>query len=101
VIDVWSVVRNGLWVVGLSVLLAAWSWARYAAQKAGVKTRDKLAEPWYALALDFGLSLFLAGMAATEERWWARLMWIAIGVTVIIHGVLSFRQTQLREPHDG
>ena len=91
-IDVWGVVRNGLWVIGLSVLLASWSWARYAAIQARGKTRDKLDEARYAVALDVGLLLFVAGMAATEGRWWARIMWATLGVVVIIHAVLSLRK---------
>jgi hypothetical protein len=92
VIDVWGVVSNGLWVMGLSVLLAAWSWARYAAYQAGVKTRDKLNEPRFAVAVDLGLLLFVGGMAATEHRWWARLLWIVLGIVVIAHSVLSLRR---------
>ncbi len=70
--EVWLVVKNGLWILGLSILLAVWSYARYTAYEARVKTRDKLNEPKYALAVDLGLLLFVAGMAATETRWWAR-----------------------------
>ncbi len=94
VIDVWDVVRNGLWILGLSVLLATWSWARYAAYQAHVRTRHKLNELKYALALDAGLLLFVGGMAATEGRWWARLLWIALGVVVIVHAVASVQQSK-------
>ena len=90
-IDVWDVVRNSLWILGLSVLLATWSWARYAAYQERMKTRDKLGELKYVLALDAGLLLFVAGMAATEGRWWARILWIALGIVVIVHAVANAR----------
>ena len=99
-IDVWGVVRNGLWVIGLSVLLAVWSWARYAASQAGVKTKVKLDEPRFAVALDGGLVLFVAGMAATEERWWARLIWIVMGIVVFIHAVQTLRRDQASAAQD-
>ncbi len=38
-IDVWGVMSNSLWVIGLAVLLAIWSWARYAAHEANVSAR--------------------------------------------------------------
>lgn len=93
-IDVWQVIFNALWIVGLSVLLATWSYARYAAYEAGVKTRQKFAELPYALALNAGLFLFIAGMAATESRWWARVLWILLGIGMIVDSVLRVRQAR-------
>ena len=92
--EVWLVVKNGLWILGLSILLATWSYARYAAHEARMKTRDKLNEPKYALVIDVGLVLFVAGMAATEARWWARILWILLGVSVIVQRVLRIRERQ-------
>lgn len=85
---VWDVVRNGLWILGLAVLLATWSWVRYAAYKDRVNAKEKLNELTYALILDLGLVLFIAGMAATEDRGWARLLWLALGIVVIVHAAL-------------
>lgn len=86
-IDVWGVIFNALWILGLAVLLAVWSYASYEARRIRRKTRTVLEGLGYALALDAGLLLFLAGMAATEDRWWARVLWIVIGAGVIAEGV--------------
>jgi hypothetical protein len=91
-IDVWQVASNALWVLGLSVLLATWSFARYEAHMAGVKTREKFAELGYALVLNAGLLLFIAGMAATERRWWARGLWVLLGIGIVVDSVLRVRQ---------
>ena len=100
--EVWLVVKNGLWILGLSILLAAWSYARYTAYEAHVKTRDKLNEPNYALVVDVGLLLFVSGMAATETRWWARILWILLGIGIIVQRVLRIKglQTATDEPDD-
>jgi len=90
--EVWLVVKNGLWILGLSILLATWSYARYTAYEARMKTRDKLNEPKYALVTDLGLLLFVSGMAATESRWWARILWILLGVSIVVHRVLTIRE---------
>ena len=92
--EVLLVVKNGLWILGLSILLATWSYARYTAYEARIKTRDKLNEPKYALVTDIGLLLFVAGMAATETRWWARILWILLGVSIVVHRVLRIRELQ-------
>jgi len=86
-IDVWGVFSNFLWILGLAVLLAVWSYASYAAGRSKQKVRQKLNELGYALALDAGMVLFLAGMTMTEDRGWARGLWIVIGVGVIAEGV--------------
>lgn len=100
-IDVWQVIFNALWILGLALLLATWSYARYAAYEAGVKTRVKFAELRYALALNVGLLLFIAGMAATENRWWARGLWIVLGIGMIVDSALRIRQARTPAPDPG
>lgn len=90
-IDVWGVMSNSLWVIGLAVLLAIWSWARYAAYEANVKTRVILSQRKYVVALDAGLLLFVAGMAATEDRLWAQVVWGVLGLWVLGHAVVTVR----------
>lgn len=41
-IDVWAVAANGLWVVGLALALAGWSWARWMASRHEFATRVAL-----------------------------------------------------------
>lgn len=84
-LDVWGVISNSLWVVGLAILLATWSWARYAAYQAGVKPKAVLDQSRYAVALDTGLLLFVIGMASTEGRWWAQVLWGVLGLWVMVH----------------
>jgi len=90
-IDVWGVFSNFLWILGLSVLLAVWSFANYEARLARQKTREKLDTFGYALALDGGLLLFIAGLAATEDRGWARVLWILLGAGVLVEAGMRFR----------
>ncbi|HOU13269.1 MAG TPA: hypothetical protein PKZ84_09125 [Anaerolineae bacterium] len=91
-IDVWGVFSNFLWVLGLAVLLAVWSYASYAAGRSKQKVRHKLNELGYALALDAGMLLFLAGMISTEDRWWARVLWLILGLGVLAEGIWRILQ---------
>jgi hypothetical protein len=86
-IDVWGVFTNSLWILGLAVLLAVWSYASYEANRRKQKVRHITREQGYALALNAGMVLFLAGMATTEDRGWARGLWIVLGLGVIAESV--------------
>ncbi len=86
-IDVWGVFSNSLWILGLAVLLAVWSYASYEAGRSKQKVRSKLNELGYALALDAGMLLFLGGMITTEDRGWARVLWTILGLSVLAEGV--------------
>ncbi len=85
-IDLWGVFSNFLWILGLAVLLATWSYATYEAKISDKKVGEKFDELGYALSLDVGLLLFCAGLAATEHRWWARLIWIGMGIAILVEG---------------
>ncbi len=74
-IDIAGVLANLLWILGLATLLAAWSFSYYEAQRTQQRVRDVFQRPGYAWALTVGLTLFCAGMAATEDRLWAQILW--------------------------
>ena len=77
-IDLPAVAANTLWILGLSLALAALSWAHYTASQRGTRLRRELAHPAPRTALDAGLLLFCAGLAATSTRWWERALWILL-----------------------
>jgi hypothetical protein len=97
-IDVWGVFSNFLWVLGLAVLLAVWSYASYEAGRRRVKVRQVIHKLGYALALNAGILLFLAGMVTTEERGWARALWIVLGLAVIAESVWRIVQHRKNKP---
>lgn len=91
-IDWWGVFSNALWVLGLSVLLAAWSMAYYEAQqRAGQKTLELLGKRGYSWVVMVGLVLFCAGLAATEERLWAQILWGVLGSAFIADQLWRWR----------
>jgi len=66
VIDIWGVVANSLWILGLAVLLAVFSWARWIAHTKQSRLRTALKRPSIQTALDVGLFIFCTGLAATR-----------------------------------
>lgn len=70
-----SIAANLLWILGLSLVLVALSWANWAAKTSRTRLRSVLARPSIRRALDLGLVLFCAGLAATAHRGWEKAIW--------------------------
>ena len=90
-IDWRGVFANTLWIAGLAVLLAVWSLGYYEGQRSQRPVRRVLAQRGYALTLTSGWVLFCAGMAATESRLWARVLWGGLGVALLVERALEWR----------
>jgi hypothetical protein len=98
-IDFAQLAANALWVLGLALLLAVWSYARYEAHREGVKTREMMGRLSYSLWINSGLLLFVVGMALTEDRWWARGLWILVGVGFLVDGGMRIAEAR-KETHE-
>ena len=85
-IDFRSVAANALWILGLALILAALSWARWVAARENVRFRVALRYPGVARALDGGLMLFCAGLAATARTGWEQVLW---GVLAAVWALLA------------
>ena len=97
-IDWWGVFSNFLWVLGLSVLLAAWSMAYYEAHRSDKKTLQFLGQGGYSWTVTVGLVLFCAGLVAMEDRLWAQILWGILGVAFIADQVLRWRNAERLSP---
>jgi hypothetical protein len=84
VIDVWGVLANGLWVVGLATLLAGFSWAYWISQTEQVRLRRVLGRPRVDRRLSLGLLLLCAGLATTGRAWWERVLWTVLAAAWLL-----------------
>ena len=101
-IDVWGVVANGVWILGLAVLLAAFSWASWVASVERGRVRTVLGRPGARRALGLGLVLFCAGLAATGRTWWERALWALLSVLFAVQAWLAGRGMEAAGGgHDG
>jgi hypothetical protein len=92
VLDIWGVAANLLWVVGLALLLAVLSWSSWLASVQKVRFRAILARPGVRAALDLGLAVFSAGLAATAQTWWERVLWLVLAVWWLTGALLARRR---------
>jgi hypothetical protein len=76
-------VRTGwyaLQVLALATLLAVAGHAYWRAGEEGVRWREVVGRPEYALAGLAALMVFSAAQAPVQEDWWARGLWAALAV---------------------
>lgn len=91
-IDVWGVVANSFWILGLAVILAALSWTSWAASVDKVRFRAAAARPGVQRALNVGLCLFCVGLAATGRRWWEWALWGLLAAAFAAQAWLAGRE---------
>jgi hypothetical protein len=95
-IDWVYVARNALWILGLSIALAALSYAGWWAAEndgAGPRVRWHVRWParWRALwglpvltrPLAAGMTLFCASLAWGSTRWWETALWALLGLAFV------------------
>lgn len=81
-IDWWLVSSSALWILGLSVLLAAFSYHYWLAQETGGRLRDQFKTGAWTLSCSLGMTLVSVGLAAgLHATWWERLFWGALAVS--------------------
>ena len=92
-IDYWNLLANSLWILGLATLLATLSWSHWRASEENVKFRTILARRKVRQALDLGLCLFCAGLAATASSWLERILWGVLAIAWFVQVCLAQRKT--------
>ena len=78
------VLFNGLWILGLAVLLADLSYHYWLAHEEGQRMRAQLGRPAFLSFAWLGLALVAAGLAGTSDRVWELLIWVLFGLFCIV-----------------
>jgi len=87
----WGIAVNGLWILGLAVLLAVLSWANWAAGTQRIRFRAVLGRPNVQQRLVLGLFLLCMGLAATGRAWWERALWGFLAAVFVVSAWLAGR----------
>ena len=90
-IDWWGALRNSVWILGLAVGLAAWSYARWWAHEHRVRLRQVLSMPVFLVPFSAGMALFSLGLALCGRRWWEIAAWGVLAVLFGLRGVYAWR----------
>ncbi len=74
-IDWLNVFYNAIWIIGLAVILAAFSINDWLAHTNGVKLRQQLGTSAFQTPLTGGLILVSVSLALLADVWWERALW--------------------------
>ena len=91
-IDWLHVARNALWILGLSVALAAWSHISWWASVRRQRLRRALSLPLFVVPFSTGMLMFSASLAWGAARWWERVLWAGLALWFVWEIVSSARR---------
>jgi hypothetical protein len=91
-IDWLDLLKNSLWVLGLSLGLAVISMARWEAQASQKKLKQILEQPGKQILLDLAGVFFCAGLATTSTRWWEVALWMILLALIIFQTAIEIRR---------
>ena len=92
---------SALWIVGLSLELAALGIALYLASEEKQRLGKVLSRKGSRLALDLGMLLFCAGLAGLAVTGWEKLLWGLLGVSIIASNWFERRTAAGTSPKSG
>lgn len=78
-IDWWSIGTNSLWILGLSILLAVFSYLDWLARETRRPRRSLFNERSLRLPWTAGMFLACVGWGLSQaERWWEQGLWLML-----------------------
>jgi hypothetical protein len=86
------VVCNALWILGLSVALAAWSYLSWWAWARGQRLRQALSLPLFVVPLSAGMLMFSVGMSWGAAHGGERALWAGLALWFAWEIVSSVRR---------
>jgi len=95
-VDWASLAFNGLWVLGAAVILAAFGFSCYEAERQAEPLRTRLSAQGFQLPLAMGMFLISLGAALLASPWWERLLWGLLCLASIGQLWTGWRRTERR-----
>ena len=96
-IDWVNVALNALWIAGLALILAAFSYHQWLASETSRRLRDVLSQPSWKILFAAGMLLTCIGVGSgLAERWWEKTIWAALAVSYAWQLVTAFRPRRKR-----
>lgn len=79
-IDWYMVAANGLWIAGLSVVVAAFSYHDWIARETSRRRRNLFKQRSWQLPWTSGMCLTCVGWGLSQgARWWETWLWLVLG----------------------
>ncbi len=72
--------RHAVWILGLGIVLAVWSYGDWQAHRLQVRRRVLLSAPQLLSPFCAGMALFCAGLALASGLTWQVMAWSVVGI---------------------
>ncbi len=82
---------SALWILGLSVNLAALGMADYHRARTGHRLREVWSEPGYQLTHNAGMMLVCFGLIGSARASWEQIIWGALALAFAVFGWQAYR----------
>ena len=84
-----GVLANAAWILGLALILAAFSLARYRAREEGGGLRHALGMASLQRVLNGSLALFCVGLLATSHALWEQVAWGLLAAVFWVRALMA------------
>ena len=91
-VDWWDVICDGLWISGLSTVLAAVSYVHWWAREQRMSLRQAIVRREFRFHLIAGTLLISLGLLATSQLWWERIGWGVVVFLLLWRGLSNRRE---------
>ena len=101
-IDWYLVFTSSLWIFGLSIVLAAFSYHHWLAGETHRRLREQLKQASWLAPLCAGMTLVGLGFGLSERaRWWERIIWFVLAAWFAWDGIGAFKRLRTRRQPSG
>lgn len=89
-----SIIFNSLWISGLAVLLAAFSYHYWAASEQGRSLREQLGRPGFLRFFWLAMLLIALGLVGTSQELWEMAIWGGLALFALVAFVTLVRPSR-------
>jgi hypothetical protein len=91
-----SVIFNSFWLIGLAILLAAFSYHYWLARQINGRLRDQLNHPTFQRLYWLSFVFVGIGLAGTSQKTWEMIVWIIFILFSVVNMANAFRSSRVK-----
>jgi hypothetical protein len=104
-IDWYFVFVSSLWILGLSIILAAFSWLDWWSKETRTRRRELFKRPMWRVPANGGMVLVCLGFGLGRDvAWWERTLWALLFASFAWSFIVAAREmreeSRTRQPRD-
>lgn len=86
-----SIIINSFWIIGLAILLAAFSYHYWLAHEENRRLRDQLNQPTFQQLYWLSFVLVGIGLAGTSQKTWEMIIWMIFTLLSVVNTARAYK----------